>query len=236
MGGEAAAFPQTRWTAILSAKDSADPASHENLDYLIRLYWKPVYRFVRLGWSKTNEEAKDLTQDFFASLIARESLKEVSPDKGRFRSFLKAALKNFLMQEKRDAGRRKRGGDAKRIDLDWAEYDPADDRASTPEEAFDKEWASTLLDLSLKGLKEKLAAEGKETHFRLFEKFYFGTGEQLSYEQLAEEFGLKRFDVGNYLKTARVKFRAVAMELIGEYVTGESEREREFAELFGGGL
>jgi len=108
MGGPAAAFPSTRWTAILSARDSEDPAYRQNLEYLINHYWKPVYRYARVGWSKSNEDAKDLTQEFFLSLLARESLKDVGPEKGRFRSFLKAALKNFLMQDKRDAGRQKR--------------------------------------------------------------------------------------------------------------------------------
>lgn len=236
LGGQGAAFPSTRWTAILHAQDRHEPGYRENLDYLIRLYWKPVYRFVRVDWAKSNEDAKDLTQDFFAGLIARESLKDVSPDKGRFRAFLKAALKNFLMQHKRDAGRQKRGGSAQIMALDWSEVELGDSRSETPDEAFDREWAHSVLDSSLARLKERLSAEGKTVYFELFQKFYFGAGEQLSYERLAAEYTLSKFDVGNYLKAARQKFREVALELIGEYVSGEDEREREFQELFGSAL
>jgi RNA polymerase sigma-70 factor (ECF subfamily) len=236
LGGSAAAFPSTRWTAILSARDSREPGYRENLDYLIKLYWKPVYRFIRVGWAKSNDDAKDLTQDFFFSLISRESLKDVSPDKGRFRSFLKAALKNFLMQAKRDSQRQKRGGGAPQMALDWSEVDVGDPKGETPDEAFDREWANSVLDTALARLRERLTGEGKTVYAELFQRFYFGTGEQLSYDQLAAEFKLSKFDVGNYLKAARQKFREVALELIGEYVTGEDECEREFQELFGSAL
>jgi RNA polymerase sigma-70 factor (ECF subfamily) len=236
-GGAGSAFPNTRWTAILSAGDSRDPAYRDNLEYLIKLYWKPVYRYVRVGWSKSNEDAKDLTQDFFMSLLARDSLKEVGPDKGRFRSFLKAALKNFLLQNKRDSARQKRGGGAKMIALDWAELDPGDPQAETPDEAFDREWANSVLESALARLGERLKNDGKTVYFELFRKFYFGDGEQLSYEQLAAEFGLSKFDVGNYLKAARARFREVALDLIGEYVADDDrERDEEFGDLFGGML
>lgn len=236
LGGNGVAFPSTRWTAILSAKDSREPSYRENLDYLIRLYWKPVYRFARVSWAKSNEDAKDITQEFFASLIARDSLKDVSPDKGRFRSFLKAALKNFLQQEKRDAGRLKRGGGARSIALDWNEVDVRDVQADTPEEAFDREWANSVLDTALARLKEKLTAEGKGVYYDVFYQFYFAAGEQLSYDQLAAQHKVSKFDVGNYMKAARARFREVALDLIGEYVSGDDEREREFQDLFGSAL
>jgi RNA polymerase sigma-70 factor (ECF subfamily) len=236
LGGDAVAFPSTRWTAILSAKDCREPAYRDNLNYLIKLYWKPVYRFIRVGWSKSNEDAKDTTQDFFASLIARDSLKDVSPEKGRFRSFLKAALKNFLMQQKRDAGRQKRGGGAQIMALDWNEVDVGDPGGQTPEEAFDREWANSVLETSMARLKDALAKDGKSVYFELFQKFYFGAGEQLSYDQMAAEHKISKFDVGNYLKAARAKFREVALALIAEYVSGDEEGEREFQDLFGGGL
>lgn len=236
LGGEGAVFPSTRWTAILSARSSQDPAHRENLDYLIRLYWKPVYRYIRVGWSKSNEDAKDLTQDFFAGLISRDSLKDVSPDKGRFRSFLKAALKNFLMQHKRDAGRQKRGGGAEIRGIDWTQIDLIDTSGESPEEAFDREWINAVLETALSRLRERLTAEGKALYADLFQKFYFGGGEQLSYDQLAAEHGISKFDVGNYLKAARAKFREIALELIGEYVSDDGEREKEFTDLFGGAL
>ncbi|HLG42608.1 MAG TPA: sigma-70 family RNA polymerase sigma factor [Planctomycetota bacterium] len=228
LGGDAAAFPLTRWTAVLAAKEGA--TARENLDYLIRVYWKPVYRYIRVGWSKSNEDAKDLAQDFFASLLARESLKSVGPEKGRFRSFLKAALKNFLMQEKRDAGRQKRSAKAV-VDI---EVDLPDLKADTPDEAFDREWAATVLDSALEKLEKALNDEGKSVYFTMFREFYFGSAGQLSYDQLADKHGLKRFDVGNHLKTARAKFREIAIAMIGETVTGDAEAE--FRELFGGGL
>lgn len=236
LGGDGAAFPSTRWTLILSARSSSDPGYRQNLDHLIRLYWKPVYRYIRVGWSKSNEDAKDLTQDFFASLLARDSLSDLSPDKGRFRSFLKAALKNFLLQQKRDAARQKRGGGAEIRGIDWSQADLIDPSAQTPEEAFDREWAQAVLDAALSRLREVLTAQGKQLYADLFQKFYFSSGEPLSYDQLAAEYGISRFDVGNHLKAARAMFREIALQLIGETVIDDGEREREFTDLFGGGL
>jgi RNA polymerase sigma factor (sigma-70 family) len=227
IGGDAAAFPATRWTAVLGARSGE--AVRENLDSLIRVYWKPVYRFIRFEWSKSNEEAKDLAQAFFASLLERESLREVAPEKGRFRSFLKAALRNFLLQAKRDAGRLKRKGALPAV----CPEDLPDLKAATPEEAFDREWAHAVLDAALERLREDLR-DGEA--FELFREFYFGDGERLSYEQLAEKHGMKKFDVGNRLKAARARFREIALALIRDTVLEGGDPEAEFRELFGGGL
>jgi RNA polymerase sigma-70 factor (ECF subfamily) len=122
------------------------------------------------------------------------------------------------------------------MQLDWSAVEVGDSRSETPDEAFDREWANSVLDSAMARLKERLSGEGKAVYFDLFQKFYFGSGEQLSYDQLAAEHKISKFDVGNYLKAARQKFREVALELIGEYVSGDDEREREFQELFGSAL
>lgn len=238
IGGDGAggAFPQTRWTAILGAR-SGD-AVRENLDGLIRIYWKPVYRYIRFEWSKSNEEAKDLAQAFFASLLERDSLRDVAPEKGRFRSFLKAALRNFLLQAKRDAGRLKRKGSAAGSAVLAVPEKLPDLKAATPEEAFDREWAHAVLDAALERLRGEFAARGKAADFELFREFYFGEGERLSYEQLGEKHCMSKFDVGNRLKAARARFREIALSLIRDTVLDGpgDDSEAEFRELFGGGL
>src|SRR5687768_13477436 len=112
LGGTA--FPSTRWSQLIGSKSSS-PDYRKGLERILLEYWKPVYVFVRRAWGKSNEDAKDLTQSFFAEIIEKDLLAKYAPHRGRFRTFLKAALKNFLADEHRTAGRQKRGGGRVRL-------------------------------------------------------------------------------------------------------------------------
>src|SRR5262245_38264032 len=107
--GSPAEFRTTHWSVVLRAADVASPESAQALETLCRSYWFPLYVFLRRrGYSP--DDAKDLSQEFFARLLQAGSLRTLHPDKGRFRSFLLGSLKNFLAKEWRDANRLKRGG------------------------------------------------------------------------------------------------------------------------------
>src|SRR5262245_11382955 len=112
-----AVFATTHWSVVLAAGDSAIPGAREALEKLCRTYWYPLYAYVRRQ-GRGPEESQDLTQSFFAQLLARGSLSNVSREKGRFRSFLLASMNHFLADEWDRAHRQKRGGDAKVIPLD----------------------------------------------------------------------------------------------------------------------
>ena len=101
-------FATTHWSVVLAAGSDSSPGTHEALEKLCRIYWYPLYAFLRRQGCQI-EEAQDLTQDFFARLLAKNYLSLADPARGRFRTFLLAGLKNFLLNERRNASRPKRG-------------------------------------------------------------------------------------------------------------------------------
>src|SRR5271166_5070923 len=119
IGGPGGKFPATRWSAIVAAR-SADVAERTRaLEAVIEAYWKPIYKYVRIRWSKSNEDAKDLTQEFFSRLIEKNYLRDFDPGKARLRTFLRVCVDHFLANDAKAATRLKRGGDAQHISLDF---------------------------------------------------------------------------------------------------------------------
>src|SRR5256885_9151341 len=103
LGGSARSFPTTQWSQVLAAQDPTQPGYRDRLDALLRVYWKPAYAYIRVAWRKSNEDAKDLTQAFFARLLQNGRIAAVQTEGGRFRSYLKQALRNFLIDAERAA-------------------------------------------------------------------------------------------------------------------------------------
>ena len=154
IGGDQGDFQPTLWTLVLRAKDPASPERRQALDLLIDRYWKPVYFFIRRRGHDV-ESAKDLTQSFFAAALERDFLKNVAPEKGRFRVFLQAALKYFLSDQYDRASAKKRGGG-----YTWVSAEqelPAAGR--TPEEAFFRQWAIETLSRAVARLREEVTPE-----------------------------------------------------------------------------
>ena len=116
---EQSGFATTQWSVVLRAAQPDDSSARLALELLCRRYWFPLYAFARRRVSSV-AEAQDLTQEFFLRLLEKNSLATASPERGRFRSFLLASLKNFLANEwDRQANAQKRGGDRERLSLDW---------------------------------------------------------------------------------------------------------------------
>jgi RNA polymerase sigma-70 factor (ECF subfamily) len=163
----AAAFTTTHWSVVLEAQ-SESPAAHDALEKLCRVYWRPIYSFVqRQGIGP--EEAKDITQSFFADLLEHKSLTAVRKEKGRFRSYLLGALKYFLADERRRAMAIKRGKGQRLIPLEELsaderiEMEPAD--PVTAEQIYERRWASTVLERVLGLLKNEYVAAGNAVLF-----------------------------------------------------------------------
>lgn len=145
-------FVSTHWSVVLAAKDKGSPDGAEALETLCRTYWYPLYAFVRSsGYSY--EEAQDLTQAFFARLLAKEYLRMVEPEKGRFRTFLKMALKRFLANEWQRQRASKRGGGRAPLPFDTrlgeALFQQGEASAPAPEHVYDRQWALSLLQQTL---------------------------------------------------------------------------------------
>src|SRR5713101_3966937 len=153
----AVAFATTHWSVVLEAQGES-PAAEEALEKLCRTYWRPLYSFVRRQ-SIRPEEAKDLTQGFFALLLERRDLNAVRKGKGRLRSYLLVSLKHFLADERRRAMAIKRGKGYRMIPLEelrsveGPNLEPAD--PVTAERIYEHGWASTLLEQALSRLKDE---------------------------------------------------------------------------------
>ena len=141
-------FSTTHWSVVLEAGQDDSPQAAEALEWLCRTYWYPLYVYVRRQ-GRSPEDTQDLVQEFFARFLERNYLRLADPNRGRFRTFLLTSLKHFLINEWKKSQRIKRGGDAAVFSLDWKTADTQFQVASTaepsPDLAFDREWAMTLL-------------------------------------------------------------------------------------------
>jgi DNA-directed RNA polymerase specialized sigma24 family protein len=152
-----AMFTTTHWSVVLEAQGES-PAAQEALENLCRTYWRPVYGFVRREGVGT-EEAKDVTQGFFALILERKDFHSVRQEKGRLHSFLLASLKHFMANERRDAATIKGGGGRTPIPLDWIRSDDSYefDRSDmlSADLLYDRRWAFTVLDRVFARLREE---------------------------------------------------------------------------------
>ena len=151
-------FTTTHWSVVLAAGDPRSPQAGEALETLCRAYWYPLYVYVRRrGYGV--EDAQDLTQTFFARFVEKGSFELADPARGRFRTFLLHALEHFLINEWKRAHRLKRGGGkpSLSLDADDAEHRYASEPAArlTPERAYEKRWAMTLLEQVLAALRQE---------------------------------------------------------------------------------
>src|SRR5689334_3578966 len=164
-------FATTRWSVVLAAGGPASEPARGALAVLCRTYWYPLYAYVRRR-GHAPDEAQDLTQSFFLHLLEKHAIGLADPDRGRFRSFMLTALKNFLANEWDRSSAQKRGGGQATLSLD-ADFDSAERRygrepradALTPERLYDRRWALTLLDTVLAELRDHYAATGRSALF-----------------------------------------------------------------------
>ena len=225
-------FPTTAglWSTFILAADPRSPARRDALDRLCRQYWKPVYAFIRA--SRREADADDLAQEFFIEMIEGGLLERYSADAGKFRSYLCGALRLFLMESGRRSSALKRGGGRRFFSIDVAE--PADDAGTSPEEAFDRHWVRSLLELAVADLANELTNSGREAAFRVFERYELNPPPEgpPSYPKLAAELGIKETDVDNHLRLCRRRMRELVAMRIRDTVGTEADAGGELAALF----
>jgi RNA polymerase sigma factor (sigma-70 family) len=231
---DAAGFAATRWTLVLTAaRGNASSAAAVALGELCRVYWYPLYAFLRRR-GHTPHDAEDLTQEFFAQLLARQFLAKVDREKGKFRSFLLASLKNFLADERDRAKAQKRGGGRPTIPLDSLaaetryQLEPADEL--TPEKLFEKQWALALLEQVLSRLHDEMAADGKAAMFEELKTALTG-GRSGTYATIAEKLGMTEGAVKVAAHRLRRCYRELLKEEIAQTVAGPEEVEDEIRYL-----
>ena len=238
-------FPPTR-RSVIEAVRSIDTEERERaLEALCAAYWRPVYKYVRLRWNRSAEEAQDLTQGFFLEVLERELLEKFDPQKSRLRTYLRVCVDSFVSNDHKAGKRLKRGGNIPHVALDFAAAEEelggsVLDPASIPspeslEGFFEKEWIRSLFGLAVQDLHQLCAARERERTFRLFEAYDLEGSEKISYEQLSKDYGIPVTDVTNALAWARREFRRIALERLRELCGGEEEFQREARAAFGWG-
>jgi RNA polymerase sigma-70 factor (ECF subfamily) len=237
LGGEQREFPQTLWDILSRARDSDAVVRREGLEDLCRHYWKPVYRYVRVAWAKTNEDAKDLTQAFFLWLTEGDALRRYQPERASFRAYLKSLLKHFVQHQEDALRRLKRGGGVRIVELDGAvplKELLADPSSADPEAIFDAAWRSALVAGALARVRDRLQSRGRSHQFQVYEAYELvAPAERPTYAELARRFGLREKDVDNHLLAVREELRAEVRREIGRLTIDSDDLEREWHALFG---
>jgi RNA polymerase sigma-70 factor (ECF subfamily) len=230
-----ARFETTHWSVVLSARDGSEPRAREALATLCETYWYPLYAFVRRRGARP-DEAEDRTQAFFVHLLEKERLRHIDPSKGRFRSFLVAALKNFLADQRAMERAQKRGGGVTPIPLDAraAEdryaFEPAHD--VTPDRLFERQWALTVIERALERLRERYAASGKQAQFDVLKVFLSGEKRPVPHAEVAPRLGISEVAVKVAVHRLRKRFRDALRDEIAQTVDREEEIDAELQALY----
>lgn len=211
-------FRTTAWTQIAAVR--SPERRDEALRRLFAEYWRPVYAYLRRRYALGDEDGRDRTQEFFLWTLESGLFEKADRRRGSFRGLLKTALRNFVFGEHRKAGRRKRGGGAARVSLEFTEL-PALDAALGPDEALDAQWRRDVMHRALRAVGGEAA--------ELARAFYF---DRRSYEQIAEARGMSAKDVENRLAGARKRLAMAVADVVAETVEGPDALRGELRALF----
>jgi RNA polymerase sigma factor (sigma-70 family) len=235
-------FPLTRLSVLAAARSQDHAERLRALDALFVAYWKPVYKYIRLKFSQSPQDAQDLTQGFFAELLERGLLSRFDPAKSRLRTYLRLCVDSFALNQMKAALRQKRGGEIAHVALDFSvAEDELRAQAINPasiaspeslEHFFEKEWIRSLFSSAVEELRGVCEAREKQKAFQLFEAYDLSEA-NVSYAELAASFSLPLTEVNNQLAWARREFRRIALERLRALCDGEEEFAREAKTLFG---
>lgn len=236
-----APFPDTRGSLVAAVTGGDAAARSRAHGTLAEAYWKPIYTYVRLRAGRSHEEAADLTQEFFASLVEKDGLSRFDPSKARLRTYLRVLVDGLAANEWKARSRLKRGGGSEVLSLDLeavrrevdARRGPGD---LSPEDLFEREWARSVFELAVARLRERCSASGHESRFALFSAYDLEdgeAGERPRYEDLALRFGTTAVDVTNQLAAARREFRGIVLDVLRELTVSDAEFRAEARALLG---
>ena len=232
---KAAQFATTCWSNVAQAGQRDSPAAMRALAELCQAYWYPLYAYLRRR-GHSPHESEDLTQGFFADLLSRDSLKDVLPEKGKFRSFLIVSLKHFLSNRRDRENCLKRGGAIPHLSLDfqYAErsYVHESSYGESPHRLFERRWVLTLLDRVLDRLEGEVNHNKKKPLFERLKPILMGESDASSYAQVGAELGMTEGAVKAAAHRLRKRYRALLHEEIARTLTDHDDLEQEISELF----
>ena len=238
MGGDHEAFLTTEWSVIDQIRSGTNSTSAPWINDLLGKYWKPVYCFLhRKGYD--NEQAKDLTQGFFHEIVLCKSLLgQADRSRGRFRTFLLAALQQYLAGEHRREIAQKRNPKGNLLGFDQLELDRVTEAPThfSPEDSFHYAWAAQLLEQLLGDVESQCRAQGKTLHWEVFrdrvlEPIMDNTAAP-GLEDICKKHSIDSpSHVSNMIVTVNRRFRAALKRHIRRSVVQDADVDEEFHEL-----
>lgn len=229
-----AAFATTRWSLVLAAGQRSSPAADDALATLCQTYWYPLYAFARRRGCAP-EDAADLTQGFFVSLIDKGFLRTADQQRGRFRSFLLTVFKRFLSHEHERQQTQKRGGGRTLFSIDVAvgeqryQYEPTDDW--TPEKIYERRWALTLLDDVMLRLEAEYQQKGKADLFAQC-KIYLTAGTRApAHAEVADNLSMTPAAIRVAVHRLRQRYKELLQEAVAQTIGPEESITEEITRL-----
>ena len=227
-------FATTHWTVVMAAGASDTTRARAALDELCQLYWYPLYAYVRRRGSSP-EDAEDLTQEFFRTLLEKEYLKAADRDKGRFRTFLLVALKRFLANDWDRASAQKRGGGLEHVSLDTSsaetQYQVEVANEASAERIYDRRWAFALLGKTMARLRAEFVSSGKQDEFEQIKECLTADRGSLDYGALSRRTGLSEGALRVGIHRLRKRFREIFREEVSQTVATPAEIHAEMQHL-----
>jgi RNA polymerase sigma factor (sigma-70 family) len=233
-GGARVQFVTTHWSMVLAAGRALSDEQAGALEALCRAYWYPLYAYIRRA-GRDPEDAKDLTQAFLAHLLEKGALSLVDRDRGRFRTFLLTALKNYLVDTARRRTAVKRGGGQplESLERDDGEeqyqFEPAD--LGSPDVLYERGWARAVLEQSLARLREEYACSRNGPGFEALKEYVWGERSGCSCAELGEEIGISEEAAKKAVQRMRRRFAQLVREQIAETVSTPADLEDELRHL-----
>ena len=233
-------FPPTRLSVVQRTRSGDEETRQVALAAIIDAYWKPVYKYLRVKWSLTPEEASDLTQEFFTTVLEKDVVEKYDPVKARFRTYLRMCVDGLASNARKAERRLKRGGGLTIVPLDFktaegemATHEPA--VAADVDELFYREWVRALLERSVADLKRAADDAGRPVMFEVFARYDLldDRDSRPTYGEIARDLGLSAATVTNHLAAMRRQFRAIVLERLRELTSSEEEWDAVAARLLG---
>lgn len=229
------AFATTHWSVVIAAGQNSSSDSRQALESLCKMYWAPLYSYVRRRVPDVHE-AHDLTQAFFAELLEKNYVGSATPDRGRFRAYLLTAFKHFLSKEWEKVKALKRGGGRSPLSLDFEIADSSygnDPKAGlTAEQLYERQWTLTLLAQVMQRLAEEFTQAGKQEQFEELKGFLIGDQSGITYADAARRLNTTEAAVKMSVSRMRKRYRELLRAEIAQTVTGPEEIDDEIRNLF----
>ncbi len=233
---ESQSFAPTHWTLILRARGET-PEARAALSELCEAYYQPVLRFLRRE-GRDEDAARELTQEFFARILAGPGFDQADPERGRFRSYLLGSLKHFLADQRKHELRLKRGGGVAALSIDAAgagdeegSLQIADTSMPSPEAYFDREWALAIMARALNVLEREFATAGKAGQFDALKPWLAGEAPSMSQADVARRLGLSEGAVKVAIHRLRKRFQSAVRAEIAQTLRDPSLVDEELGHL-----